>query len=92
MVTRYGEDLTLPLKVTYKSTGSAKPGVNYKPLKGSTTIPAGQASTQFKLTTLDNDKHTAARVLQITLAPGANRSYTVGQAARVRINILDRGK
>lgn len=41
---RAGSDLSQPVDVNFTLSGSATPGVDYEPLSGSYTIPAGQSS------------------------------------------------
>ena len=47
-------DLTQPLTVAYKLTGTAVAGVDYAPLPGTVTIPAGKTTVKIKVTALDN--------------------------------------
>ena len=48
LVTRTG-DTTAPLTVFYKAKGSAKAGMDYKPLPGQVTIPAGSPKAKIKI-------------------------------------------
>ena len=68
-------DVSQSLTVSYKTKGSAVAGVNYKPLTGSATIPAGAAFVKVKIKPLNADATTA---LKLKLLPSAGGAYTIG--------------
>ena len=53
VVARTGGSLLDALTISYKTAGSATVGVNFKPLSGSVTIPAGLATAVIKAKLLD---------------------------------------
>ena len=58
-------DASAALTVLYKVQGSAQSGVEYKPVSGSVTIPAGAASAKLKLKPIDNTLVTGTLVAKI---------------------------
>ncbi len=76
-VTRSGGETTLPLIVNYGVGGSAVNGVDYPPLLGTVTIPAGATSVKIPLSPnpdvqADDDNDTV--VLSLATGPG----YLIG--------------
>ena len=64
-----GEATAYDLTVTYADSGTAKPGVNYEPLSGTVTIPAGSASAQVVVTPMFDPSADATSVT-LTLTDG----------------------
>ncbi len=46
-------DLSVPLTLAYQTKGNAVAGVDYQPLPGSVTIPAGKSKTRLVVQALD---------------------------------------
>ena len=65
-VSRSG-DPTLPVTVGYSVTGTASPGVNYVPLSGQVTIPAGAPSATINVATLDDLVYSGSQTVVVTL-------------------------
>ena len=72
-------DTNRALTVYYTATGSATPGLNYVPLTGSATIPAGATSTDISVTPLNDHINNAGQTLALTLVSGSN--YHLGTLA-----------
>ena len=90
VVRRVGDDLSMPLNVAYKASGSAVPRVNYKSLKGKVTIPAGKASVSFKVRTLANAATDGTTTLKLGLLPSNIGVYKLAKPSRVQVSILDK--
>ena len=86
--TRTG-DTGAPLTVRYKATGSAQAGVDYKPLSGTVTIPAGAAKAKLKLKPLDDEAFDGTRVAKLKLLPATDDSYTLDTAAVAKIKFVN---
>ena len=82
-------DLADPLTVTYKVSGPNVAGVDYKTLSGSVVIPANSATAKIKVTSLNDGVADGDKTLKIKLLPAADGSYNLGDAAKVKITILD---
>ena len=78
LVRRTG-DTSAALTVRYKVKGSAAPGVDYKPVSGSVTIPAGAGQAKIKIKPIDHARRTARASPQVKLLPGMDGGYTPGQ-------------
>ena len=79
-----GAASNVDLAVTYKVKGSAVPGVDYKALPGSVTIPAGATSARVKVKPrVDPDDGT--KVIKLTMQAGAG--YIVGTPNLVKVKI-----
>lgn len=87
LVKRTGATSTA-LTVHYKVQGSAKAGVDYKPLAGTVTIPAGAAQAKIKVKPLDDEAVAGTRVAKIRLLPATDDSYQLGSATVVKIKVL----
>lgn len=85
-VRRYGatnDDLT----VSYGIGGSATNGVDYIPLSGSVTIPAGERRAAITVVPLDDGPPDINSTVVLKLTPGTN--YLVGFPSRAAAIILD---
>ena len=89
VVTRSNDDISEPLTVNYKAKGSALAGVNYKPLTGTVTIPAGAASTKIKVRTFSGAATAGASLLKLKVVPDANGVYSLGAPAVAKVHIAD---
>jgi hypothetical protein len=86
-VTRSGGDTTQPLTVNYTTGGTAQPGVDYQPLSGSVTIPAGQTSATVPLSAIQKTGTTAAPATTLSLTPAAGTGYDATGAQPISYNI-----
>ena len=82
-------DTGAALTVRYKAKGSAQPGVDYKLLSGTFTIPAGATQAVLKVRPLDEHVKNSARLVKIKLLPATDSSYTLGSPAVAKITIVD---
>lgn len=82
-------DFSTALTVRYKVAGSAKSGVDYKPVTGTVTIPVGAAQAKVKIKPIDNKTVDGTRVAKVKLLPSLDGSYTLGTAAVAKIRIID---
>jgi hypothetical protein len=78
---------TAPLTVSYAVGGTATPGVDYAPLPGSVTIPAGAVATNFSVLPLGDNL--AANQVTVTVSLNASTNYTVGSLASATVVIQD---
>ncbi|MGH7942994.1 MAG: Ig-like domain-containing protein [Limisphaerales bacterium] len=90
-VNRFGEtndDLT----VDYDIGGTASNGVDYLPLPGYVTVPAGERSALISIVPIDGPAATAAKTVILTLTPSADEppDYIVGIPRRAAAVIVDR--
>src|SRR5881397_2021278 len=51
---RFGADLTRPLKVFYRVSGTASNGVDYRPLSGELLIPQNEAAAAIIIDPIDD--------------------------------------
>jgi uncharacterized protein (DUF1800 family) len=73
---------TAALTTYYQVHGSAAPGVDYAPLSGTITFPAGASAVTVNVTPRnDGASDTISRIATLSLAPGAG--YTIGEATSV---------
>ena len=89
LVQRTGSDTTSALTVLYKVKGSAKSGVDYKPVSGTVTIPAGVTQIKLKLKSLDDPVVDGTLVAKVKLLAATDGSYTLGIPAVSKIKIID---
>ena len=82
-------DTTSALTVLYKVAGSAKSGVDYKPVTGSVTIPAGTASAKVKIKPINNNMVDGTRVAKVKLLAPTDNSYTLGSLIVAKVKIID---
>ena len=87
VVSRTG-DLSGPLSVDYTVQGTAQPGVHYRALPGTVTIPAGQSSAVVQVRVLDNPDRSRLVRLVLNIAP--RPAYAVGSAASATIEFASR--
>jgi len=85
-VRRYG-DTNQDLVVAYDIGGSATNGVDYVPLPGSVTIPAGERHALISLVPIDDGPPDITSTVILKLTPSTN--YVVGIPARAAALILD---
>ena len=77
-----GANVTL----SYKTTGDAVAGTDYKPLAGSVTIPAGATSASVKVKPLSTADTTETLAVKVKLQAGDG--YTVGSDAQAKVKIV----
>ena len=83
-------DLSRPLTVTYRTkNGGNVPGVDYKELSGTVTIPAGSANTRIKVRAFDDGVADGDKILKLILLPSADGAYSVAKPARAKVRIID---
>ena len=82
-------DMSTALTVFYKVVGSAKSGVEYKPVSGSVIIPAGASKAKVKIKPIDNQINEGTLVAKIKLKPSSTGSYLLGSATTAKIKVLD---
>ena len=84
-VTRTGDD-GAALTVRYKVKGTAVMGVDYKPLPGTVTIPAGTAKAKIRIKPLNGSPHAGTRKLKLVLLAPDDGSYAVGSGtAKIKL-------
>ena len=88
-VMRTGGDTGTALTVLYKVTGTAASGVDYKPMSGTVTIPAGAARAKLKVKPIDNTTVDGTRMVKLKLLPAPNGNYKLGSPISVKIRIMD---
>ena len=88
LFTRTG-DMSATLTVRYKIQGSAKAGLDYKPLPGTVTIPAGAASVKVKVKTIDDPAADGLLIAKVKLLPALDGSYALGNSVMAKIKIAD---
>ncbi len=76
---------TNDLTVTYKTSGSAINGTDYKMLSGSVTLPAGATKATLKIKPRPDTSGTVSVKLSVTSGDG----YTVGDSAKGKVKIVD---
>ena len=82
-------DASAALTVFYKVRGSAQSGVEYKPVTGSVTIPAGATKAKIKIKPLDNPTNEGTLVAKIKLKPSTGGSYILGSTTVAKIQVID---
>jgi hypothetical protein len=82
-------NLTEALTVHYALSGSALHGVDYAPLAGVATIPAGSATTSLTVAPVDDALGEAQQTLSLHLRSGTG--YVVGTQSSATIQIADGG-
>lgn len=85
-VRRYG-DTNGDLIIQYAVGGTATNGVDYVPLSGTVTIPAGERRASVNLVPLEDGAPDITSTVVLKLLPGTN--YLVGFPARAAAVILD---
>ncbi|WP_035610753.1 Ig-like domain-containing protein [Haloferula sp. BvORR071] len=83
-----GEAGSQPLSVSFATSGSASPGVDYTTLPGSIVIPAGQTSVTITTEIQPDNLAEGTEELKLTLLP--NSAYTVGASSAATATIADR--
>jgi len=82
--------LSCTLTVYYALSGTATNGVDYKPLTGKVTIPAGAISATIVVTPIDDTLHEGTETVVATLIPCPSSScYTIGSASSATVFIAD---
>src|SRR5690606_9239136 len=74
-----------PLTVDYALTGTAVAGVDFEPLPGHVTLPAGATSATVALKPRANPANTNNRTATLTLTP--RNDYGVGQSDRAGVTV-----
>lgn len=82
-------DITTPLTVQFRISGTASNGVDYATLTNSITLPAGVSSTNIPVTPLNDSIGEATEQIVITLA--GSQQYDLREAMFVRIDLADDG-
>lgn len=85
-VRRYG-DTNEDLVVTYDIGGTATNGVDYVPLSGSVTIPAGQRHAEISIVPLDDGTPDISSTVVLKLTSSTN--YVLGYPRDAAVLILD---
>ena len=85
---RSGDTNLLALTLNYTVSGTAVSGVDYAPLPGSITIPAGALATNIVVTPLGSNLASNQATVTLTLVPSAN--FTGTSLSNATIVILDR--
>lgn len=83
--TRVGP-VTQPVTIDYNITGSAVAGVDYEPVAGRVTIPAGASSATVAFRPKANPGNTNNRTATLTIVP--QLSYGVGGSDRAGVTIF----
>ena len=83
-------DLSPDLVVYYNVSGTATSGLDYVPLSGSVTIPAGASSADIVLTPLDDNLLEGDESVILTLTN--NASYNVGTPGSATLFIKDKSR
>jgi acetyl esterase/lipase len=78
-----GTDLT----VRYRVSGTAANGVDYAPLYGSVTFPAGEVSVLLDVSPVDDDLAETGETVILGLAPSS--AYRIGSPATASVVIAD---
>lgn len=90
-ISRSGHILLSAVTVPLSQSGTAVAGVDYAPLPGSITFPAGVNSIDIRITPLRNSERTSSATLFLTAgapdSPGAEGNYTLGNPAFAGITI-----
>jgi hypothetical protein len=82
-------NLSEALTVYYALSGSALHGIDYAPLAGVATIPAGAASTSLSVSPVDDGFGEAQQTLSLQLRSGTG--YVVGAQGSATLQIADGG-
>ena len=85
-VSRSG-DTSSSLMVIYTMGGTATNGIDYAPLSGSATIPAGSASAPINVVPVDDSLVEGSETVVLTLS--ADPAYTVGSPNSATVTIAD---
>ena len=80
-------DTSSALTVNYGVTGSATNGLDYPPLLGTITIPAGATSTELVLQPYADTSPESTETVILTLTEG--QYYTIGSSATASASIAD---
>ena len=86
-VTRAGGDTTKPLTVNYTTSGSAQQGVDYQPVSGGVTIPAGATTASVPLSAIQHTGTTAFPATTLALTPAAGTGYDATGATPINYSI-----
>ncbi len=81
-------DLSIPLAVRYKVKGTAVAGVDYKPLSGTVTIPAGATQAKLKIKPLDDTALEGILVAKVKLKVSLDGSYAIGSPHVAKVLVL----
>ena len=78
-------DITNPLVLNYTVSGTATTGIDYQPLSGSITIPAGSATATIPVNIIDDILPEDDETVVLTLTP--NNDYILGSANNAALKI-----
>ena len=84
-VARADGDFSSPLTVRYTVSGTAQSSVDYHPLRGVVTIPAGQATAKIKIVPSGSQFSDGPPTLQIHLAP--DNAYRWGATSTATVTL-----
>jgi hypothetical protein len=90
-VTRTGSTVAA-LVVRYTVSGTARPGMDYQPLSGSVTIPAGAAAARIPVVAIADAVAEAGETVIVRLAAGMGYTVITPSAATVTIVDSPRGQ
>ncbi|MFH1146669.1 MAG: Calx-beta domain-containing protein [Pseudomonadota bacterium] len=85
-ITRTG-NVSLPLIVQYKVTGTATAGTDYAQPSGSVTIPARQTSAQVVITPLNDTEPEKDETVILEILP--DQAYAIGTPKNATVTIMD---
>ena len=86
-ISNRGGPVSAAVTVRYGITGSARAGLDYEPLSGVVTIPAGAERIDIPVDPINNSLFDAARTVIITLK--TSTSYVIGGSGAATVNIID---
>jgi len=86
-ISNRGGPVSAAVTVRYGITGSARAGLDYEPLSGVVTIPAGTEQIDIPVDSIDNSLLDPARTVIITLK--TSTFYVIGGTGSATINIID---
>ena len=81
-------DTTDALTVFYKVKGTAQAGVDFKPLSGAITIPAGATQAKIKIKPLNNPENHGKLKAKVVVVPPTDGSYLLDDAHLAKIVVV----
>ena len=81
-------DLSSPLTVYFRLSGTAADGTDYTTLAHTRRMPPGKITVELKIRALADAARTGARDVKITLLPGDG--YQLGDQITAKVKILNR--
>jgi hypothetical protein len=86
-ITRTADDIGNPVTIFYSVSGTARANVNYTPLSGSVTIPAGQSSADVSVTPISDGLPDPTLTVNLTVK--GSGGYSVGFPNSATVFIAD---